>query len=511
MADLQRTPETSVNPLPERVDVLIVGAGLSGIGAAVHLGKNCPGLSYAIVEARDAIGGTWDLFRYPGIRSDSDMHTLGYVFKPWTQAKAIADGPSIRAYVNETADEYDIREHIRFHTKVTRADWSSEAGEWTVTVDRNGSEKQVRCGFLFMNSGYYDYDQGYRPDFPDEDKFEGQFIHPQHWPEDLDYEDKRVVIIGSGATAVTLVPEIAKHAKHVTMLQRSPTWVVSRPAEDRIANFLRRYLGPEASYKFTRWKNVLMQDFFFKRARSKPDKVGKTLLDAARKELGPHYDIDTHLTPSYNPWEQRLCLIPDNDLFEVLKDGSAEIVTDHIEAFDAKGIRTKSGEHIPADIVVTATGLNLKMLGGMKMSVDGRDIGVGDVYAYKGVMYSGVPNLAATFGYSNASWTLKADISAQYVCRLLNLMRARGMDIAVPAEPQGDYEDAPTWNLSSGYFQRAKDKMPKGTNKAPWHQPHDYVNDKKDLLDGEIDDGTMIFAKAGVANEDAPPEAVAAE
>ncbi|MEO0499673.1 MAG: NAD(P)/FAD-dependent oxidoreductase, partial [Pseudomonadota bacterium] len=352
---------------------------------------------------------------------------------------------------------------------------------------------------LFMNAGYYDYDQGYRPDFPGEDTYRGRIVHPQHWPEDLDYSDKRVVIIGSGATAVTLVPEMAKRARHVTMLQRSPTWVVSRPAEDALANFLRRYLGETRAYRFTRWKNVWMQDIFFKRARKKPAKVGKTLLKKARQALGPHYDVDTHLTPSYGPWEQRLCLIPDDDLFDALKDGSADIVTDHIERFDDTGIRLKSGDHLQADIIVTATGLNLQMLGGMTMTIDGDDVGLAETYAYKGVMFAGVPNLASTFGYSNASWTLKADITAQYVCRLLNLMRRRGQDIAVPKPPQGDYRDAPIWNLTSGYFKRAADRLPKGTDKAPWNQPHEYVADRKDLLFGEIDDGTMEFRRADQA------------
>lgn len=493
------------------VDVLIVGAGLSGIGAAVHLQRDCPNLSYAIVEARDAIGGTWDLFRYPGIRSDSDMHTLGYEFKPWTEAKAIADGPSIRKYVNETADEHDIRKHIRFGTKVTDAAWSSETARWTVTVETDGDRREIDCGFLYMNSGYYDYDQGYRPEFPEEGVFQGQFVHPQHWPETLDYKDKRVVIIGSGATAVTLVPEMAKDAAHVTMLQRSPTWVVSRPAEDRIANFMRRYLGEKTAYRFTRWKNVWMQHLFFTKARAQPEKVGKKLLDEARKELGPHYDIGTHLTPHYGPWEQRLCLIPDNDLFEVLKDGSAEIVTDHIERFDETGIILKSGERLEADIVVTATGLNMKVLGGVQITVDDNDIALSDCYAYKGVMYTGMPNMAVTFGYSNASWTLKADIAARYVCRLLNLMKAKGVQIAVPELPQGDYEDAPMWNLTSGYFQRAADIMPKGTNKAPWHQPHDYVHDRKDLTQGAVDDGTMRFQRAGEIASATEAVAVAAE
>ncbi|MBZ6377266.1 FAD-containing monooxygenase EthA [Pacificimonas flava] len=480
----------------ETTDVLIVGAGLSGIGAAVHLQRDCPSKDFVIVEAREAIGGTWDLFRYPGIRSDSDMHTLGYVFKPWTKAKAIADGPSIRDYVNETADEHGVRDRIRFGHKVVSADWSSETARWTLTMLHEGEERQISCAFLFMNSGYYNYNQGYRPEFPGEDGYEGRFVHPQHWPEDLDYKDKRVVIIGSGATAVTLVPEIAKEAAQTVMLQRSPTWMVSRPAQDRLGNLLRKLLGEERAYRLIRWKNVRLQDFFFRRARSRPEKVGEKLLEMVRKHLPADYDVKTHLTPSYNPWEERLCLVPDGDLFEALSNGSAEIVTDHIETFEAGGIRLKSGKFLQADIVVTATGLNLQLFGGAELSLDGKTVGPRETYPYKGVMFSGIPNLAATFGYTNASWTLKADITAQYVARLLNLMDEKGMAVATPDFPHGDFTEQPFSNLSSGYFKRAEDRVPRSTDKAPWQQPHDYLNDRKWLLDGEIEDGTITLSKA---------------
>ena len=483
----------------ENTDVLIVGAGLSGIGAAAHLTRDCPDKSFEIVEARSAIGGTWDLFRYPGIRSDSDMHTLGYVFKPWTKAKAIADGSSIREYVVETAEEYGVKDRIRFDHKVVRAEWSSADARWTVTMDHEGEERQIACRFLFMNSGYYDYDRGYRPKFPGEEAFQGRFVHPQHWPADLDYKDKRVVVIGSGATAVTLVPELAKEAAQTVMLQRSPTWMVSRAAKDKIANFLRKVLGDRLGYKLARWKNIRMGDFFFRRARSNPQKVGAKLLEMLRGHLRPGYDIDTHLTPSYGPWEQRLCLVPDADFFEALNRGAAEIVTDHIDRFETDGIRLTSGKFLQADIVVTATGLNLKMLGGMEMVVDGRTVGPQDTYPYKGVMFSGVPNLAATFGYTNASWTLKADITAQYVCRLIHLMDERGTEIATPKFPVGEFEEQPFSNLSSGYFARAEHLLPKSTDTAPWQQPHDYLNDRKWLLKGELDDGTIDLARKGAA------------
>jgi|TARA_R100000501_G_scaffold4652_1_gene9991 cation diffusion facilitator CzcD-associated flavoprotein CzcO len=490
--------ELAESDVPRRVDVLIVGAGLSGIGAAVHLGMRCPRKSYAIVEAGGAIGGTWDLFRYPGIRSDSDMHTLGYMFKPWTEAKSIADGPAILKYIRETADEYDVRRRIHFHTEVVHADWSSESAEWIVTVRRRGKTAEIRCGFLYMNSGYYDYSQGYRPEFAGEDRFAGRIVHPQHWPEDLDHAGKRVAVIGSGATAVTLVPALAKKAAHVTMVQRSPSWIMSRPAEDRAANFLRRWLGAKLAYRLTRIKNVWGQRFLFRRARAEPEKIGAKLLDAARRKLGAGFDVETHLTPRYGPWEQRLCLVPDDDLFDALKAGNADMVTGEIATFTPDGLKMKDGTKVEADIVVTATGLNLKLLGGMTLSIDGEPARLNQTYPYKGVMFAGIPNLASTFGYSNASWTLKADIAAIYVCRLLNEMDRRGADIALPElPPAGEFEEAPLWDLSSGYFQRAAHIMPKGTNLPPWHQPHDYVEDRKELTKNPVDDGTMIFRAAG--------------
>jgi len=390
----------------EYVDVVIVGAGLSGIGAACHLSEKCPGKSYAILESRDAMGGTWDLFRYPGIRSDSDMHTLGYNFKPWLAEKAIADGPSILQYVKDAAAEHLVDKHIRYQHKVKRASWSSDEAAWTIEAEHgeSGNIILIRCGFILMCSGYYNYQHGYLPEFRGRERFSGDIVHPQHWSEDLDYKGKRVVIIGSGATAMTLVPEMAKQADHVVMVQRSPTYVVSLPDTDRIANFLRKILPEKAAYAITRWKNVRYQQFVYGRSRSAPEKVKKQLLKMVRKELGPDYDIDKHFTPSYGPWDQRLCLIPNSDLFQAINSGKASVATDEIESFTENGLLLKSGEELPADIIVTATGLNLLVLGGAEFVVDGRQIDFSETFSYKAMMYSDVPNLVSTFGYINASW-----------------------------------------------------------------------------------------------------------
>lgn len=485
-------------------DILIIGAGLSGIGAAVHLTKRCPGKTYRIYEARDAIGGTWDLFRYPGIRSDSDMHTLGYNFKPWTEAKAIADGPSIRSYVNQTADEYAIRPHIRFDTKIVAANWSSADQMWHVTSEnvKTGARETTTCRFLFMCGGYYRYDQGYRPDFPNEAAFRGQIIHPQHWPEDLDYAGKRVVVIGSGATAMTLVPAMTDKASHVTMLQRSPTYVVSRPAVDGLANFLRKILPDSWAYTLIRWRNVAFQQFFFRQTRRNPQKARDRLLGMVREELGPDYDVEKHFTPSYNPWEQRLCLVPDSDLFNALKSGKASIETDHIERFTEGGILLKSGKELPADIIVTATGLNLIFMNGVDVSIDGAKVDPGRLLNYKGVMLSNVPNLAVTFGYTNASWTLKADLTSEYVCRLINLMDEKGATSALPYLAAFPNETEPFVDFSSGYFQRVIDQFPRQHTEAPWKLHQSYFTDRKNLRELPIEDGVMQFhvpAAAGAA------------
>jgi len=486
--------------MTDHFDVLIVGAGLSGIGAAVHLQKDCPDRSFAILEGRAAIGGTWDLFRYPGIRSDSDMFTLGYKFKPWTAAKAIADGPSILSYVRETAAEHDVERHIRFDHKVAAASWSSIDARWTVTVTRSdGSSHDLTCNFLYMCSGYYNYAEGHQPEFPSEGDFAGRIVHPQFWPADLDYTDKNVVVIGSGATAVTLVPEMAKTAAHVTMLQRSPTYVVSRPGNDPIADVLRKYLPSKLAYSLIRFKNVGMGMYFYRMTRKQPAKVRDLLIGGVREHLGPDYDVATHFSPRYNPWDQRLCLVPDADLFAAIKSGTASVVTDTIATFTPSGIRLASGKEIPADIVVAATGLKLIALGGMSVSVDGRAVNPGDCIAYKGMMFSGVPNLALSLGYINASWTLRSDLIALYVGRMLNHMKATRTEIATPVPGPDVVPERLAFDLSSGYVQRSANAMPKSGNRSPWKVTANYAIDTMELRFGKIDDGELRFTRRAAA------------
>ncbi len=489
----------------EHVDVLIVGAGLSGIGAACHLQANCPGKSYAILEARERTGGTWDLFKYPGIRSDSDMYTLGYSFQPWTQDKSIAGGSSILDYVRQTAADNGINEKIRFNYRVLRAQWSSEDARWTVEAEHGeGESVSICCNFLFLCSGYYCYDEGYTPEFPGSDDFAGQIVHPQHWDEDIDYAGKRVVVIGSGATAVTLVPSMAESAAHVTMLQRSPTYIISLPAEDPVAKLLRRFLPAKVSYPIMRWKNVLMTMASFQLARRRPKAMKAFLRKGLERQLPAGYDIDTHFNPSYNPWDQRLCLAPNGDLFESISAGRASVVTDRIEAFTETGIKLVSGTELEADVIVTATGLNLVALGGMQFSVDGQDVTLADTMSYKGMMLSGVPNMAFSVGYTNASWTLKCDLTCEYVCRLLKHMDEGSFRQCTPHNRDRRVSERPFIDFSSGYVLRSIEQFPRQGSKAPWKLHQNYPLDILNLRFGSVADGVMEFSNAGGAQVEAP-------
>jgi monooxygenase len=480
-------------------DVVIVGAGLSGIGAAYHLQNSCPGKSYTILESRDAMGGTWDLFRYPGIRSDSDMHTLGYRFKPWREEKAIADGPSILNYVKETATENNIDQHIRYGRRVTKASWSSEDASWTVETlcTDTGDIARFKCNFLLMCAGYYSYESGHTPSFSGRERFKGPIVHPQEWPENFDYRGKKIVVIGSGATAVTLVPELAKTAGHVVMLQRSPTYFLSLTDKDTIANILQKILPDNWAYAITRWKNIFRQQAFYRLTRSRPEKMKLFLLKMAQKELGSDYDINTHFTPSYNPWDQRLCIVPNNDLFKAINSGRASVVTGHIDRFNEEGVELTSEETVEADIVVTATGLNLIVLGGTEFDVDGKAVEFPKTYTYKGMMCSGVPNLISTFGYINASWTLHADLIAEHACKLINHMDKTGLRQCTPQLRDED-QDMPKrpWieGFSSGYIQRALHLLPKQGSHEPWTNPQDYKKDKQLLRKAPIEDGVLIFS-----------------
>ncbi|WP_040805516.1 flavin-containing monooxygenase [Nocardia concava] len=480
--------------MTEHVNVLIVGAGLSGIGAAHHLQDAFPSRSYAIFEARDAMGGTWDLFRYPGVRSDSDMHTLGYRFRPWVAAEAIADGPAILDYIHATAADAGIDKRIRYGHKVTGASWSSDEARWTVGFEHDGQPSTITCDFLYLCSGYYRYDEGYIPEFAGIDDFRGQVVHPQHWPAELDYAGKRVVVIGSGATAVTLVPAMARTAGHVTMLQRSPSYILSVPTVDGIATKLREKLGDRRAYTITRWKNVAVSTLIYQLSQRRPTMMRKFFRNLAIKQLPEGYDVDTHFKPTYNPWDQRLCLVPDGDLFRSIRDGRASVVTDRIDRFTADGLELESGAELPADIVVTATGLDLLALGGIALTVDGKEIEPPDTIAYKGMMLSGVPNFAFTIGYTNASWTLKADLVAEFVCRLLRHMDVRGYAQATPW-PDPTVTTAPLLDFQAGYVLRAIDRFPKAGSRAPWRLGMNYAQDVITLRHGKIEDGTIRFGR----------------
>jgi cation diffusion facilitator CzcD-associated flavoprotein CzcO len=460
----------------------------------------CPEKSFAILEGRAASGGTWDLFRYPGIRSDSDMYTLGYRFRPWSDPKAIADGPAILKYIRETAREFGLDEQTRYNQRVRHAAWSSDAARWTVEVE-TGADKsivQYTCGFLYLCTGYYDYESGYTPEWAGMERFGGRIVHPQKWTEDIDYTGKRIVVIGSGATAVTLVPALAERAAHVTMLQRSPTYIVSRPAQDKIANWLRAFLPAQAAYTITRWKNVLFGMFFYNLARKRPAVMKRLIAKGVKKELGEE-SAARHFTPSYNPWDQRLCLVPDSDLFRSIREGKASVVTDHIESFTETGLKLKSGEQLDADIVVTATGLVLKLMAGLQLEVDGAPVEMSKTMAYKGMMYSDVPNLASAFGYTNASWTLKCDLTAEYVCRLLKFMDRHGYDICTPLVNDPSIQSEPVLDFTSGYVRRALDTLPRQGSKTPWRLHQNYVKDLSMLRYGRVDDGTMEFKAAPTA------------
>lgn len=508
-ATMERPADAKAAPVDQ--DVLIVGAGISGIGMAVHLQQHSPDRSFTLVERRADLGGTWDLFRYPGIRSDSDMHTLGFVFEPWKHEKTIADGPAILEYLNRIVDERHIRERIRLGRKVVGADWDSAAARWTVTMeDDRGAVTTTTARWLYLGSGYYDYDEPFDAGFTGREDFQGQILHPQFWPKDLDYTGKKIVVIGSGATAVTIVPAMTDKAAHVTMLQRTPTWYFIRPAKDGFANFLRKILPEELAYRITRFKNVKLQDISFRRAREKPQKVKDFLTKRLKAALGDRYDA-TAFTPPYNPWEQRLCLVPDADFFEAMKADKASVVTDHIERFDAGGIQLKSGRHLDADIIVTATGLKLAVAGKIPVRVDGDPVDWSEHFYYKACMFSNVPNFSAVFGYLNASWTLRADIVAEYVCRVLNHMQATGTGIATPvlADPSTLTEEN-IFDFSSGYIQRSLHIMPKNADALPWRLSQNYVQDRVDMRSGAIADGVLAFTHAGTAAPSAAAPALEA-
>ncbi|MFK8021784.1 MAG: flavin-containing monooxygenase [Pseudomonadales bacterium] len=482
-----------MNEVP--VDLLIIGAGISGIGAAYHLQKNCPGKSYSIIEARSEIGGTWDLFRYPGIRSDSSMYTFGYIFKPWVSDKAISPGEDIRQYLNEAATENGIRENICFNKRLTRASWCSKSALWSCTIENpeTNTVDTLQSRFLFYGGGYYNYQQGYTPEFKDRESFNGTVIHPQHWPQSLDYSDKNIVVIGSGATAVTLVPTLAQTAKKVTMLQRSPTYIVAMPEQDVFANRLKRFLPARLAYQLARWKGILYGMYTFQLARRKPHLVKQFLINAVKEQLGEEFDIETHFTPSYNPWDQRLCLVPNGDLFKSIKNGSADVVTDHIDCFTDTGIQLKSGEHLPADIIVTATGLNMEVCSGLKIYVDDSEIDFADTFSYKGMMLSGIPNFAFSMGYTNASWTLKSDLISAYFCKLINHIDENGLRYCQPVLPADGIEEDAIMDFSSGYVMRAMEKMPKQGKSKPWRLYQNYVLDKLSLGLGSVQDPSIHF------------------
>ena len=480
----------------KKFDVLIIGAGISGIGAACHLKRELPHKSFAILERRAAVGGTWDLFRYPGIRSDSDMNTFGFGFRPWTETRVLSDGPSIKKYVEDTAREYDVFRHIRFGTKVTSARFSSSDARWTIESvnEKNGEKSVYTANFIIACTGYYNYDQGYQPEFPGEKNFKGQIIHPQKWPENLDYSGKKVVVIGSGATAVTLIPAMAPKTAHITMLQRSPTYIVSIPSNDFLSETLRKFLPKSWVYQMARLRNVALQRLIFMLAKARPGAIRRLILAGAKRQLGDAVDIK-HFSPSYNPWDERLCVVPDGDLFETLKSGRASIVTDQIETFTEKGIKLKSGKELEADIIVTATGLNVELMGGVEVEVDGAKVPVPERVTYKAVLVEGVPNAAIIFGYTNASWTLKVDIACEYICRLLKHMDKNRLHTVVAHAPADiRTEDTVMGGLSSGYIRRAANKLPRQGKTGVWKVTNDYLSDSAMLKLTPVTDDALKFS-----------------
>jgi cation diffusion facilitator CzcD-associated flavoprotein CzcO len=482
------------------VDVLVVGAGLSGIGAGYRMQTRTPGKTYAILEARHAIGGTWDLFRYPGVRSDSDMFTLSYPFRPWTNPKSIADGPAIVNYIRSTAAKYRIERHIRFGHRVVRASWSTQDARWTVDAEHDGSTVTFTCSFLYLCSGYYSYTGGHVVEFPGQSDFAGPVVHPQQWPADLDYAGKRVVIIGSGATAVTLVPAMADAgAAHVTMLQRSPSYVVARPTADPMADRLRSLLPGHLAHRAIRGRNVVMSTLFYQMFRRLPERSATMLMAGVEKAVEGAIAVDPHFKPKYNPWDQRMCLVPDGDLFRVIRERKADVVTDRISRFTASGIELVSGATLPADVIVTATGLRMVAFGDIEMSVDGEVVKAHDTTVYKGMMFSGIPNLAWCVGYVNNSWTLRADLTTQYVCRLINHMARHGYDYCVPAVSESDADDGrPLLDLTSGYIQRAAAVMPHQGTRQPWRHRQNYLVDLATMRLRRVNDGAMRFGRSGI-------------
>ena len=479
-------------------NVVVVGAGISGIGAGYHLQKQCPNKSFVILEGRESFGGTWDLFRYPGIRSDSDMHTMGYRFKPWIDEKFIADGSSILNYLEETIDENNLGNKIRYQHKVLTSSWSSSTSKWTLEVKNltSGLTENFTCNFLMMCGGYYNYDEGYSPHFENQEQFNGLIIHPQKWPDNLDYKNKKVVVIGSGATAVTIIPAMADQVEHITMLQRSPTYFMSAPDKDMIGNYFKKIFPQKTAYFLTRWKNILMGNYFYKQCVKNPEKVKEMLINGVRAHLGEDYDIDTHFTPKYKPWDERLCFVPNADMFEAMKSGKASVVTDHIDQFTETGIKLKSGEELTADIIIKATGLNLQFLNGIDVNVDNSQINISEKLAYKGRMFNDIPNLACSFGYARASWTLGADLSSEYVCKLLNYMDKHGYDYCSPVIGKEVREEGTYLNLSSGYVKRAIDRMPKQGSREPWKGNQSYLSDVTELRWGSITNDDLHFKTA---------------